>query len=153
MKFKANCYTCNYISCKFSAWFLTKLEHVIMGDYDIIISHILHISDLICTTILFKILSMNYVVHLIGESYWVSISKFLKYSENTTSSTDLRSIDLIWDQRIQTLVSYEIIKSFGKSFQKLDMFKSHKLHEKVLLSVTLKKKTFGLYSFHFRKIG
>ena len=50
------------------------------------------------------------------------------------------SIDLIWDQRIQILVSYDIIKIFGKSFQKLDnMFKSHKLLEKVLLSVNTKK--------------
>ena len=106
-----------------------------MGDYDIIISHILHISNLICTTILFKTLSMTYVVDWIDRGYWVLISKFLKYSENITSSTDL-----IWDQRIQTLVPYEIIKIFAKGFQKLDnMFESHKLREKILLSVSAKR--------------
>ena len=135
MKFKLNCCTCNYISCKFCAWFLKKLEHVIMGDYDIIISHILHISNLICTTILFKTLSMTYVVDWFDRGYWVLISKFLKYSEHITSSSDV-----IWDQRIQTLVSYEIIKIFAKGFQKLDnMFESHKLREKILLSVSAKR--------------
>ena len=60
-----------------------------MGDYDIIISHILHISNLICTTILFKTLSMTYVVDWFDRGYWVLISKFLKYSEHITSSSDV----------------------------------------------------------------